>query len=68
MSKLGIISQVQMIKLGHFKAKLYFFTKQIKGKNLDSWCKRQKQPPEVFYEKGVLKILQYSQENNKMRL
>ena len=24
---------------------------------------KQKQPPEVFYKKGVLKILQYSQEN-----
>ena len=27
------------------------------------FSKKQKQPPEEFYKKGVLKILQYSQEN-----
>ena len=37
---LEIISQVENVKLGHLKDKLYIFTHQIKGKNLGSWYKR----------------------------
>ena len=34
---------------------------------LTSWIK-QKQPPEVFHKKGILKILQNLQENTRVRV